>query len=441
MRSTRYSLFVLLMISVFCSFLNAQQPTPSAASAAVVPRLVNFSGKALDELGKPMSGITGATFAIYKDQAGGAALWMETQNIQADAHGNYNVQLGTSKSEGLPQELFTSGEARWLGVRVNQQAEQPRVLLLSVPYALKAADAETVGGLPSSAFVLAVPPSSNGEATASGATSSAGSAAPPGSSNVTTTGGTVNGLPLWTTKTNIQSSAISQKGSGTTAKIGIGTTTPAATLDVKGAGIFRGALTLPATGTATATAGKDSQPQDLVASSFNSSTSTAVNQTFQWQAEPAANNTSHPSGTLNLLYGLGASKPGETGLKLSNSGLFTFAPGQTFPGTGDGTVTSVGLSAPSSDFTVSGSPVTSNGTLGLSWTVAPTSANIANAIVKRDSSGSFSANLITAATLNLSSNLSINSSTRFPSEVFTNAVSAAAVVGEATATTGEGYWR
>ena len=29
------------------------------------------------------------------------------------------------------------------------------MLLLSVPYALKAADAETVGGLPASAFVLA----------------------------------------------------------------------------------------------------------------------------------------------------------------------------------------------------------------------------------------------------------------------------------------------
>ena len=94
------------------------------------------------------------------------------------------------------------------------------------------------------------------------------------------------------------------------------------------------------------------QPQNLVASSFNSSISTAVNQTFQWQAESAANNTSHPSGTLNLLYGLGASQPGETGLKLSNKGLFTFAPGQTFPGTGDGTVTSVGFSAPSSDFKV-----------------------------------------------------------------------------------------
>ena len=77
----------------------------------------------------------------------------------------------------------------------------------------------------------------------------------------------------------------------------------------------------------------------------------------------------------------------------------TFAAGQTFPGAGSGTVTSVGLSAPSSDFTVTSSPVTTTGTSGLGWTVAPTSANTANAIVKRDSLGNFVTNSITAGTL------------------------------------------
>ena len=65
---------------------------------------------------------------------------------------------------------------------------------------------------------------------------------------------------------------------------------------------------------------------------------------------------------------------------------------------GSGTVTSVGFSAPTSDFTVSGSPVTTAGTLGLNWSVAPTSASTANAIVKRDASGGFSAGIIKATT-------------------------------------------
>jgi hypothetical protein len=41
---------------------------------AVVPRLVNFSGIARDERGNPISGIAGATFAIYKEESGGSPI-------------------------------------------------------------------------------------------------------------------------------------------------------------------------------------------------------------------------------------------------------------------------------------------------------------------------------------------------------------------------------
>ena len=150
-----------------------------------------------------------------------------------------------------------------------------------------------------------------------------------------------------------------------TVKIGINTTTPATTLDVKGTGTIRGTLSLPATGTATATKGTNSQPLNLVASAFNSTSSTAVNQTFQWQAEPAGNDTTTPSGTLNLLFGAGATKPAETGLNIANNGQITFATGQTFPGTGDGTITGV-TTASSSGLTGGGT----SGTLNLALTSA-----------------------------------------------------------------------
>lgn len=51
-------------------------------------------------------------------------------------------------------ELFSSGEARWLGIQVGTEAEQPRILLVSVPYALKAAEAEMLGGRTVDEFVL-----------------------------------------------------------------------------------------------------------------------------------------------------------------------------------------------------------------------------------------------------------------------------------------------
>ena len=467
-----------MFLLFFCSVMNAQQSSPPGQSA-VVPRLVNFSGKVADPQGKALPGIAGITFSIFKDQFEGAPLWLETQNVTADAKGNYTVQLGVTKPAGLPLDLFSSGEARWLGVQVSGQTEQPRVLLLSVPYALKAADAETIGGLPPSAFVLVAPPAT--AVSNNNAAVTATSAPPPASPDVTTTGGTVNTLPLFTTATNVQNSAITQTGTGATAKIGVGTTAPLATLDVKGSATVRGVLTLPATGTGTATAGKNSQPITLSTSVFNSATGTAIPQNFRWQAEPVGNDSVTTSGSLNLLYSSGANTPAETGLKLSSKGLFTFATGQTFPGTGTvssvatgagltggpitssgtlsvatggitnamlqhpsltvtagspltgggavalggtttlglkscannqllqfisgawtcanaavGSVTSVGLNPPSTDFTVTGSPVTSSGTLTMNWTVAPTSNDVASAIVKRDTNGNFSAGGIDA---------------------------------------------
>jgi hypothetical protein len=159
-----------------------------------------------------------------------------------------------------------------------------------------------------------------------------------------------------------------QKGTGSTARIGINTITPATTLDVKGGGTIRGTLSLPATAAATATAGKNSQALNLAASAFNSTSSTAVNQTFQWQSEPAGNDTSTPSGTLNLLFGEGATKPSETGLNIASNGQITFATGQTFPGTGtgDGTVTSV-----ATGLGLTGGPIIASGTLTIDTAVVP----------------------------------------------------------------------
>jgi hypothetical protein len=333
-----------------CTFyLSAQQVSP-IDDTSIVPTLINFSGTLTNLNGKPLSGVVGVTFCLYKDSQGGSPLWIETRNVQADRTGNYTVVLGATKSQGLPADMFASGEARWLGVQPQGQEEQPRVMLLAVPYALKALDAQTIGGLPPSAFVLAAPSSGTSVNSSSTPAATTSGLAPP--SNPVTGIGTANFVPLWDSTSDIVSSVLFQSGTGIGSKIGINTTTPAATLDVNGAANFEGLLTLPAAGTATATTGFSSQAEDMVASVFNSNTSSAVSQTFQWKTEPSGNNTSAPSATLNLLFGPGATAPTETGLKLSNKGLFTFATGQKFPGTG--TITGV----------TAGTDLTGGGTLG-----------------------------------------------------------------------------
>jgi hypothetical protein len=102
----------------------------AASSQAVVPRLMKFTGTLRDAAGKPISGPVDVTFVLYAAESGGDPLWFETQSVQADEQGRYTALLGAMHTEGLPVELFASGEAHWLGVQVGREAEQkPRVLL------------------------------------------------------------------------------------------------------------------------------------------------------------------------------------------------------------------------------------------------------------------------------------------------------------------------
>jgi hypothetical protein len=315
------SCVVVGFLSLVLSLTPLTVAQTSTQTASALPRLVRFGGTVKDLNDSPLTGVVGITFAFYSEKTGGAPLWLETQNVITDSSGHYTVLLGSTKSEGLPADLFTSEQARWVGVQVSGQAEQPRVLLVSAPYALKAGDAETIGGLPPSAFLLAAPALTDPAAVIGSDATTGGSVSLAATSDVTTTGGTANAIPLFSTATNIQNSILTQTG---TTAINIG-----------------GKLNLPATGAATATAGKNSRPESFVASAFNSGTATAVPQMFELQAEPAANDTATASGTLNLLYAIGSATPAETGLKISNKGVITFATGQKFPGTGAGTISGV----------------------------------------------------------------------------------------------------
>ena len=126
----------------------------SQEAQAAAPRVLKFSGVLLDASGKPLSGEVEVTFALYKQEGDEEALWTETQRMTADEHGGYTALLGVTQATGIPAELFRSDEGRWLGVQVQGQAQQPRTLLVSVPYALKAVEAEKLAGRSASDFVL-----------------------------------------------------------------------------------------------------------------------------------------------------------------------------------------------------------------------------------------------------------------------------------------------
>ena len=211
--------------------LPAQQATTTnpaiRTTLSVVPRLVRVSSSFRPADGQPAAAVEGVTLSIYKDEKGGTPLWQEVQNVTVDSEGHYTVLLGLTHTDGVPAELFSAGEPRWLGVQFQRpgEAEQARVLMASVPYALKAADAETLGGRPASAYLLAPAAGASVSPVANGGTlnlPTADSSSKLVKLQPQDSSGTPGSIGMFTNSTDLGNSVMFQSGS----RIGLGTSSP-----------------------------------------------------------------------------------------------------------------------------------------------------------------------------------------------------------------------
>src|SRR5215510_1838522 len=209
--------FILLSLA---NFGNTQCAIDGGVCPSQVPHLIRFNSSLKDMEGTLRPGAVEMTFAIYSAARGGTPLWQETQTVKLDRKGRYSVLLGVTTLGGVPTDLFLSGEPCWMEARTQATGdmEPTRVLLASVPKALVAGEAETLGALPVSAFVKMRPEASVQDVSGSGVgptetlglmAIAAGIAEGQLTSEVVTTpGGNVNVIPKFSMGTSVVNSQI-----------------------------------------------------------------------------------------------------------------------------------------------------------------------------------------------------------------------------------------
>jgi hypothetical protein len=227
------SVLCLIVLCLIAPPTMLAQGAQTAAPAAV-PRVITFTGVFQPADGQPPREVETVTLALYAEPTGGVPLWQETQNVAVDAQGRYALLLGAMSADGIPPEVLTAG-AQWLGTTFDRpgEVERPRVQLTSVPYTLRAADAETLGGRPASAYLLAPSATTGEDPTTAGATGplTTTAAGPPPSAPAPQAlqAGTVNFLAKYFTAADVGSSTIFESNG----LVGIGTAAPFDSLHVR----------------------------------------------------------------------------------------------------------------------------------------------------------------------------------------------------------------
>ncbi|HEY6508356.1 MAG TPA: hypothetical protein VIY56_10110 [Vicinamibacterales bacterium] len=180
----------VVTLVVLTSPLPARAQSAAAGPTVSVPRLVHITGVFQPVDGQPPAPVEVVTLSIYTEPEGGLPVWQERQSVVLDkTTGRFTLLLGGTAPDGIPAEVFGTGQAQWMSLLFERagEVEQARVRIASVPYALKASDAETLGGLPASAYLLApTEPSGAADATSLAVTA----AATPGTSDLVLAGTT-----------------------------------------------------------------------------------------------------------------------------------------------------------------------------------------------------------------------------------------------------------
>lgn len=140
--TSKLSLAIFLSLLLSCVSL--------VTSYATVPHLINYQGRLTDSSGVPLNGTYELTFRIYDAESAGNLLWQETHSAVLIQKGIFSIMLGSVTSMDLPFD-----KAYFLEIKVGNEVMSPRQRITSAGYAIKAEEAEKLGGKQPSDYALA----------------------------------------------------------------------------------------------------------------------------------------------------------------------------------------------------------------------------------------------------------------------------------------------
>jgi hypothetical protein len=197
--------FLLLCAPRVAHAQSAEQP---------VPAKISLDGVLIGTDGAPRTGNVLLVVSLYAAQADTASLWSEQQLITLDSAGRYSIVAGATLADGIPAEVFTSGAARWVAVGVHGEPELPKAMLVSIPYAMKAREADNLAGKPATDYVLSETLTETVRTVIREEGESGGG---PG------TLATTNFVPKWDSDLAFTESSITETGTALDPRVGIGT--------------------------------------------------------------------------------------------------------------------------------------------------------------------------------------------------------------------------
>jgi len=212
------------IVVVLCASAVSAQSTDSPSSESV-PRLVTITGTFRPADGQRAGTFETVTVSLYAESEGGTPVWQERQTIAIDAQGHYSLVLGANSPDGIPAAVFGELAAQWMSTAFERagEIEGPRRRVTSTPYAIRAADADTLGGLPASAYLRA--PDTKRSAT----DTKSATAAKDVQANVVLAG-TTNFLAKYVNGADVGNSGVFEAVGGA---VGMGTTLPLDRLHVR----------------------------------------------------------------------------------------------------------------------------------------------------------------------------------------------------------------